>query len=302
MININNLIKFYKEKKVLNDISLNVNEGDFFSLLGKNGAGKSTLINILCSLANKTSGKIYIKNYDLDKDQIKIKLLIGMMPQEYNFSQFDTILDIILNQAGFYGISRKQAYSNAKFLLKTFDLWDKKDEISFKLSGGMKRRLMLIRSLIHDPQILFLDEPTNGVDVISRKIIWDFLIKINKNGKTIFLTTHYFEEIETLCNEIAIIENGKILVRNNVKNILNKIEKEIYLIKSQNIEDLLKLSNNEFQFIQKNFNTVELTFNKNNNLRNILKLIIDKNIDITKITNEKNKLEEIFINIINKND
>ncbi|HIH2763624.1 MAG TPA: ABC transporter ATP-binding protein [Candidatus Azoamicus sp.] len=234
MIKIENLKKKYNNLVALNNISFSVEKGSFFSLLGKNGAGKSTTIGILMSLIKKDSGKIFINNYDMDKDVTKIKQLIGFMPQEYNFNQFETVIDIIINQAGFYGIKKNDSIKYAEILLKKFDLWNFRFSISMSLSGGLKRRLMLIRSLIHNPEILILDEPTAGVDIISRRLIWDYLREINSKGKTIILTSHYLEEIEKLCNQVAIIDKGNILLKTTVTNLINKITDKTFILE---IED-----------------------------------------------------------------
>lgn len=229
MINIVNLKKIYSNNILaLDNISFNINKGDFFAILGKNGAGKSTLIGILTSLLKKTSGKVFISGFDLDTDELLIKKLIGYVPQEYNFNQFEIVMDIILDQAGFYGIKRTYAFKIANFYLKLFNLWDKRNSVSMNLSGGMKRRLMIIRSLIHNPTILILDEPTTGVDIFSRKIILDFLKKFNKDGNTIVLTTHYLEEVEKLCNKVIIIDIGSIILNINVCDLLLKLKKKIY--------------------------------------------------------------------------
>ncbi|HFL8819514.1 MAG TPA: ABC transporter ATP-binding protein [Candidatus Azoamicus sp. OHIO2] len=297
MIKLINLNKKYAEKNVLNNISIQINEGDFFSLLGKNGAGKSTLIGILASLIKKDTGKIYIANYDLDIDFSTIKLMIGIVSQDYNFSQFETVLDIILNQAGYYGISKKNAYEKTKCLLKLFDLWDIKDSISMKLSGGMKRRLMIIKALIHDPKILILDEPTSGVDITTRKLIWEFLTNINKNGKTIILTTHYLEEIEQLCNNVAIIHHGKILFETNVQTLINNIDSQRYLITTPDIELFLKLKTDDFQIIKKTQTLLDISFSKKFSLNDLFRTIVENNITVYNITYEKNKLEDLFIKL-----
>lgn len=298
MITINKLTKKYGKKIALHDISLTIKHGDFFSLLGKNGAGKSTLIGILASLIKKDYGDINILNYNLDRDNAYIKQLIGLVPQEYNFNQFETVLEIILNQAGYYGISRKESFLKAKMLLKLLDLWESKDTISMKLSGGMKRRLMLIRSLIHDPKILMLDEPTAGVDIITRHIIWNLLTDINKSGTTIILTTHYFEEIEKLCTNVAIIQNGIITLESNIRTLINDIEIQTYLIETPSANLLLNIKNNNFKIIEKSHNLFEISFSKNIPLNNLLQLLLENNIPIYDIKNQKNNLENLFMTLI----
>ncbi len=283
MIKIENLTKKYQNLIALNDISFSVEKGSFFSLLGKNGAGKSTTIGILMSLIRKDSGKIFIKDYDMDKDAIKIKPLIGFMPQEYNFNQFETVIDIITNQAGFYGIKKKESTKNAERLLKKFDLWQFRFSTSMSLSGGLKRRLMLIRSLIHNPEILILDEPTAGVDIISRRLIWDYLKEININGKTIILTSHYLEEIEKLCKDVVIIDKGNIILKTKVSDLINKITSKTFILE---IED----KTHEHR-------EIEILLKKNDSLNNELDLLIKKDIQIKNIKNKTNDLEELFIKL-----
>lgn len=285
MIKIENLKKKYKNLTALNDISFSVEKGSFFSLLGKNGAGKSTTIGILMSLIKKDSGKIFIKDFDMDKDVTKIKQIIGFMPQEYNFNQFETVIEIITNQAGFYGIKKTESLKHAEILLKKFNLWEFRFSTSMSLSGGLKRRLMLVRSLIHNPEILILDEPTAGVDIISRRLIWDYLKEININGKTIILTSHYLEEIEKLCNNVAIIDKGKILLKTTVSDLINKINNKTFIIE---IEDEKNKNMNK---------QIEILLNKNDSLNNELNLLIKKNIQIKNIKNKTNDLEELFITL-----
>ena len=209
---INDLTKIYPNKlTALNSVSLNVRQGDFFALLGPNGAGKSTAIGIICGLVNKTSGSVKVFDNNIDKNSDVAKSFIGVVPQEINFSQFETCLEIVVNQGGFYGIRRSTALERAEKYLRKLDLWEKRNERSRNLSGGMKRRLMIARALVHEPKILILDEPTAGVDVELRRSTWDFLININQKGVTILLTTHNLEEAESLCKNIAIINHGEIV-------------------------------------------------------------------------------------------
>ena len=211
-LEIKNLNKVYSNKfAALKGIDLNVNQGDFFALLGPNGAGKSTTIGIVCGLVNKTSGTVKVFGHDIDTDNDAAKACIGIVPQELNFSQFETCLRIVLNQGGYYGIKRRIAMERAEKYLGKLGLWERRNECSRNLSGGMKRRLMIARALIHEPKMLILDEPTAGVDVELRRSMWDFLIELNQQGITIVLTTHYLEEAESLCKNIAIIDHGKSL-------------------------------------------------------------------------------------------
>ncbi len=229
-LQITNLKKTYKSGlQALKGISLEVNEGDFFALLGPNGAGKSTTIGIITSLVNKTDGKVNIFGLDIDSHSVEAKSLIGVAPQEINFSQFENPLEILLNQAGYYGINRKIAYERAEKYLGYMGLWEKRNNPSRTLSGGLKRRLMIARALIHEPKLLILDEPTAGVDVELRRSMWDFLIEINKRGTTIVLTTHYLEEAENLCKNVAIIDKGNIIENTSIKSILSKLDIETFL-------------------------------------------------------------------------
>ena len=217
---INNLTKTYSNgHKALHGIDLDIQHGDFFALLGPNGAGKSTTIGIITSLIKKTSGDISIYGIDIDKNFVKAKTYIGLVPQEINFNTFEPISEIITNQAGYYGVPRNIATPEAEMLLKKLDLWDKKDQFSRNLSGGMQRRLMVARALIHKPKLLILDEPTAGADVEVRRLMWDYLKQLNDSGTTIILTTHYLEEAENLCKNIAIIDDGKILENSSMRTL-----------------------------------------------------------------------------------
>lgn len=223
-VSVSNLRKQYPNGGVeaLRGINLEVAQGDFFALLGPNGAGKTTLIGILSNLVYKTSGTAAIFGHDVTTDASKAKTFIGLVPQEFNFNIFEKVLDIVVDQAGFYGIPRKEALANAEPLLKELGLWEKRSEPSQKLSGGMKRRLMIARALIHKPQLLILDEPTAGVDVELRRSMWSFLRKMNTEGVTIILTTHYLEEAEQLCRTVAVINKGEILIHEPMKKLLER--------------------------------------------------------------------------------
>ena len=248
---IDNLTKIYPNKvTALNSISLNVNQGDFFALLGPNGAGKSTTIGIICGLTNKTSGTVKIFGNNIDENSDAAKSCIGIVPQEINFSQFETCLEIVVNQGGFYGIKRSDALERAEKYLRKLDLWEKRNERSRNLSGGMKRRLMIARALVHEPKILILDEPTAGVDVELRRSTWDFLININQKGVTILLTTHNLEEAESLCKNIAIINHGEIVENTSMKKLLSKLNKETFIFDTvEPIEELPDINNFDFKLI-----------------------------------------------------
>src|SRR3989338_756474 len=230
-ITISNLTKVYKNGvRALNNVSLEVEQGDFFALLGANGAGKTTLIGILTSIVNKTAGKVRVFNYDLDTHETEAKKTIGVVPQEFNFNMFERVLDIITTQAGYFGIERRAVLPYAQELLTRLGLWEKRNSPARTLSGGMKRRLMIARALIHQPKLLILDEPTAGVDVELRYEMWEYLRSLNKNGVTILLTTHYLEEVEQMCRHAAIIKKGEIVINDRVKHLMQQVEKEIYTV------------------------------------------------------------------------
>lgn len=299
MIDIIGLTKVYAGTYLaLDDVSMSIEKGSFFSILGKNGAGKSTAIGILMSLIKKTSGKVYVSGYDLDSDVMKIKPLFGFVPQEYNFNQFETVLNIVLNQAGFYGVNRALAYKKAEYLLDFFGLWDRRMSVSMSLSGGMKRRLMIVRSLMHDPEILILDEPTAGVDILSRRLIWNFLKDFNKSGKTIILTTHYLEEVENLCDTVAIIDNGRVLLQTSVKNMLHKITKQTFLFEIAGNSFKTNLVFDEFSLFIKSDKLLEISFSGDKSLNTVLEFLIFNGIIINNIKSKYNRLEELFIDLI----
>ena len=245
-LSVKNIVKTYKNgTQALKGISLEIKEGDFYALLGANGAGKTTLIGIITSLVNKTSGEIKVFGDDIDTSFSKAKLNVGVVPQEFNFSIFEKVLDIIVQQAGFYGIPKSKAEAKAHELLDKLGLGDKKKQIAKSLSGGMKRRLMIARALVHSPKLLILDEPTAGVDVELRHGMWEYLAKLNKEGLTILLTTHYLEEVEQLCKNASIIKGGKIVKEGTVKSLLNSLDKESFIFEvdsksAKNYESKLK--------------------------------------------------------------
>jgi len=298
-LEINNLSKIYQNNvKALDNINLNVKQGDFFALLGPNGAGKSTTISIICDLTKKTSGLIKIFGYDIDKEIDNAKSCIGIVPQEINFSQFETCLEIVVNQGGFYGIHRSLALERAEKYLRKLDLWDKRNERSRNLSGGMKRRLMIARSLVHEPKMLILDEPTAGVDVELRRSMWDFLIDINQQGVTIVLTTHYLEEAESLCKNIAIIDQGKIVENSSMKELLSRLNKETFIF---DLAEPMKKSPllEGFNINLIDDTTIEIEIDRTRNLNELFNLFAEVNINIKSMRNKRNRLEELFINLLN---
>jgi ABC-2 type transport system ATP-binding protein len=295
-IQIQNLTKVYSAKgkppfQALNGVNLEVEAGDFFSLLGANGAGKTTIIGIITGLVNKTAGNVKIFGYDIDTGFVNAKRQIGVVPQEFNFNMFEKVGDIIIGQAGYYGIPRTEAEKYCDELLEKLDLVAKKNMRSVTLSGGMKRRLMIARALIHKPRLLILDEPTAGVDVELRRGMWDFLTELNQAGTTILLTTHYLEEVEKLCKNASIIKKGQIIQTNSVKNLLSQNSQEKYIVEVDQEPTL-----GDFYGAKFNDNKLEIIVNKENGLGEILKNITEQGIKITGVYPQSNRLEELFLN------
>ena len=298
-LTINDLYKSYNNGfQALKGVDLQVEQGSFFGLLGPNGAGKSTLIGIVSSLVNKTQGTVKVLGFDIDKFPTKAKSLIGIVPQEINLAVFETVIDIIVNQAGFYGINRKTAYNRAEKYLNALSLWDKRNEITRNLSGGMKRRLMIARALVHEPKLLILDEPTAGVDIEIRHQMWNFLVDLNKSGKTILLTSHYLEEIERLCKSIAIINEGKIIVADSVKNVLNNMSNETYVLELQKSYPLKDLKFDHIKVIDKQ--TLELSIKPSSDLGEIIAMLVASGLKIKSIQSKQNRLEELFLQVTKK--
>lgn len=298
---ISNLKKTYRGGlQALKGIDLEVDEGDFFALLGPNGAGKSTTIGIITSLVNKTEGMINVFDLDIDSHSVEAKSLIGVAPQEVNFSQFENPLEILLNQAGYYGINRKTAYGRAEKYLRKLGLWGKRNDPSRTLSGGFKRRLMIARALVHEPKLLILDEPTAGVDVELRRSMWDFLIDINKQGTTIVLTTHYLEEAENLCKNVAIIDKGNIIENTSVRSLLSKLDIETFIfdLKVPQITPP-KISNYVCHMLDQS--TLQIDISKQQGLNNLFKQFSAQNIEILSMRNKYNRLEELFISLLEDN-
>ena len=301
-LEINNLTKIYPNKLIaLNSINLNVNQGDFFALLGPNGAGKSTAIGIICDLTKKTSGSVKIFGHCIDENNDAAKSCIGIVPQEINFSLFETCLEIVVNQGGYYGIKRSHATKRAEKYLRKLNLWEKRNERSRNLSGGMKRRLMIARALMHEPKMLILDEPTAGVDVELRRSMWDFLIDINQQGVTIVLTTHYLEEAESLCKNIAIINHGKIVENTSMKELLSRLNKETFIFDLNNpIKELPNLDDYNLKLIDAT--TIEVEVDRERNINKLFEILTKKNIDITSMRNKTSRLEELFLKLLNNKD
>ena len=302
-LQINNLKKTYKGgTEALKGISLKVKKGDFYALLGPNGAGKSSTIGIIGTLVTKTSGQVKIFDFDTDKDVATAKLLLGVVSQEINFSQFEKVIDIVTTQAGFYGIKKSIAKPKVENMLRRLGLWDKRNDQARTLSGGFKRRLMIAKALIHEPKLLILDEPTAGVDIELRREMWDFLKEINANGTTIILTTHYLEEAEQLCKNIGIIDNGEIVVDTSMKDLLRKLDVQGFVL------DLEEPLDNEPMIEGYNLRlddplTLVTAINKDKSINNLFKELNKIGIKVKSMRNESNRLEELFIEMIkNKNE
>ncbi|MDG6470509.1 ABC transporter ATP-binding protein [Glaesserella parasuis] len=294
-LEIKNLIKQYPTGvQALKGIDLCVEQGDFYALLGHNGAGKSTTIGIISSLVNKTSGTIKVFGYDLDKQKIQLKQQIGLVPQEFNFNQFEKVIDVLINQAGFYGIKRSQALIQAEIWLKKLDLWEKRDHFTRELSGGMKRRVMIARALMHNPKLLILDEPTAGVDIELRHSLWDFLRELNQQGTTIILTTHYLEEAETLCRNIGIIQQGQIIENTSMKALLAKLETEIFLLDLSENRPLV-IDGYPFKWVDET--TIEVEVNRKQGLNNLFQQLSSQHIEVLSMRNKSNRLEELFMQL-----
>lgn len=296
-LTIRNLQKIYPNgTKAVCGVDLEVQEGDFFALLGPNGAGKSTIIGIISSLVNKTSGTVQVFSHDLDLEHSAAKSCMGLVPQELNFNQFDKVLNIVVNQAGFYGIPRKLALLRAEKYLKQLGLWSKRKHDARSLSGGMKRRLMIARALMHEPRMLVLDEPSAGVDIELRRSMWTFLEELNRQGTTIILTTHYLEEAETLCRGIAIIDKGIILERTDIKNLLGQLPFETVVLDLQEPitrGDLPVLDNIKYILIDDV--TLEVSFPKTHTLNTLFHALSERNIKALSMRNKTNRLEELFM-------
>jgi ABC-2 type transport system ATP-binding protein len=297
-LSITDLHKKYKGGlQALSGVTLDVREGEFFGLLGPNGAGKTTTIGIITSLVTKTAGKVSVFGIDIDDDFPAAKRLIGVVPQEANFSIFEKVQDIVTLQAGYYGIPRREALIRSEKYLKKLGLWDKRNEVARELSGGMKRRLMIARGLVHEPKLLILDEPTAGVDVEMRRGMWDFLEELNRQGRTIILTTHYLEEAEQLCNQIAIIAKGKIVENTSKRELLRKIDKETFLFDTKNpVTGVLPLENVEFSLVDET--TIVVTKNKLQSMNRIFKHLESQGIVIDSMRNKANRLEELFMEMV----
>jgi ABC-2 type transport system ATP-binding protein len=301
-LSIKGLTKIYHNGVIaLQGVNLNVAQADFFALLGPNGAGKSTIIGIIASLINKTAGEIKIFGHNLDTELESAKACIGLVPQELNFSIFERVIDIVVYQAGYYGVPTHLALQRAEFYLKKLDLWDKRKQISMQLSGGMKRRLMLARALMHEPKLLILDEPTAGVDIEIRRSMWEFLRKLNQQGTTIILTTHYLEEAEYLCKNIAIIDKGHIIENTSMKKLLASLNTETFIFDLKKPLKKIPQAVSPFTMRLLDQMTLEVDVAKEQSLNNLFGFLEGHHIEVTSLRNKANRLEELFLNLIATN-
>ena len=297
-LSIRNLTKTYRNGvTALKGIDLDVAQGDFFALLGPNGAGKTTTIGIVTSLVNKTSGTVSVFGHDADHEGALAKSCIGVVPQEINFNQFESVETILVNQAGFYGIPRTLARERTETYLRQLQLWDKRKATARTLSGGMKRRLMIARALVHEPRLLILDEPTAGVDIEIRRTMWEFLRKTNERGVTIILTTHYLEEAENLCRNVAIIEKGRIIENDRMSNVLRKLQTETFVLNLREAASTVPTLPG-FGVTLVDPNTLEVEVSKDRSLNDIFVRLAAQGVDVVSMRTKVNRLEELFMRLV----
>jgi len=299
-LRIKNLQKTYANgNQALKGINLTVEAGDFYALLGPNGAGKTTAIGIVTSLINKSGGEVEIFGHSIDGDLAAAKSCIGLVPQEINLNLWERVENIVVNQAGYYGLNRKLAKERAEKYLRTLRLWDRRDDIARTLSGGMKRRLMIARALVHEPKLLILDEPTAGVDIEIRRSMWDFLREINAAGTTIILTTHYLEEAESLCRDVAIIDDGRIIEDAPMSTVLRKLQREVIVLSlSEVMKEVPRLDN--YEMLLREDNDLEVAIEPSHNLNDLFRQLNERNITVVSMRNKTNRLEELFMGLIEK--
>lgn len=300
-LSISNLCKSYDNGfEALKGIGLEVEKGDFFALLGPNGAGKSTTIGIVFSLVNKSAGTVKIFGRDIDDDFALAKMDIGIVPQEFNFNHFEKTFDIVVTQGGYYGLPPKLAKQRAEKYLRQLGLWEKRFELGRTLSGGMKRRLMIARALVHEPKLLILDEPTAGVDIEMRRSMWSFLQDINTSGTTIILTTHYLEEAESLCRNIAIIDRGEIIQDSSMKALLRQLHTEVFILDS--VKELpVEINLTGFGCQRIDEHTLEVVVEKGQQINALFRALTDQGVEVSSMRNRANRLEELFVNLLNDN-
>ncbi|WP_368225914.1 ABC transporter ATP-binding protein [Aeromonas sp. R1-1] len=282
--------------EALKGIDLTVRQGDFFALLGPNGAGKSTTIGVISSLVNKSAGKVKVFGYDIDSDLEQAKAQLGLVPQEFNFSQFEKVIQIVTHQAGFYGVPKAEAKIRAEKYLRQLDLWEKRNMPARTLSGGMKRRLMIARALMHEPKLLILDEPTAGVDIEIRRSMWTFLKDLNEQGVTIILTTHYLEEAEMLCRNIGIIDKGRLIENTSMKNLLGKLGRETFLLDLAPGSAIPEVP--EFNGRMPDERTLEVDLDKSQSLNSLFEQLSNQQVQVVSMRNKANRLEELFVNLV----
>ncbi len=300
-LEINNLEKTYRSGvQALSGVNLAVNPGDFYALLGPNGAGKSTTIGIICSLINKTAGKVKVYGVDLDQDPAAARMHIGLVPQEFNFNIFEPVGEILVNQAGYYGIPRKLARERAQMYLQKLELWDRRFDMARELSGGMKRRLMIARALVHQPRLLILDEPTAGVDIEIRYSMWNFMRELNASGTTIILTTHYLEEAESLCNNIAIIDKGLTIEQTDMRSLLDRLNLETFILYlDHEISVLPDFGDYRVRLVDNS--TIEVDLDKGHDLNGLFSRLSQCDIKVVSMRNKSNRLEQLFMSMLNNN-
>jgi len=297
-LSIQGLRKVYRNGHMaLQGMDLEVEQGDFFALLGPNGAGKTTAIGIMTSLVNKSAGSVRVFGHDIDREPAAAKRAIGLVPQEFNFNQFEPPLQIVVNQAGYYGIPRRVAHERAERYLRQLGLWDKRHGPSRNLSGGMKRRLMIARALIHEPRLLILDEPTAGVDIELRRSMWDFLRGVNAQGTTIILTTHYLEEAESLCRNIAIIDQGELIEHTTMKQLLGKLNVETFVLDlKEPLSSLPPLPGHDIVRIDET--TLEAHISREQSLNRLFEDLSRHRIEVLSMRNKSNRLEQLFVHLV----
>ena len=300
ILQVKGVSKKFKEQMAVDNISLAIKSNSIYGLLGPNGAGKSTTIGIITSLVNKTSGKVKVFGYDLDTDLVRAKQQIGLVPQEFNFNPFETVQQIVVNQAGYYGVSRKEAMKRSEKYLKQSNLWEKRNVRARMLSGGMKRRLMIARSLMHEPRLLILDEPTAGVDIELRREMWEFLRELNEHGTTIILTTHYLEEAEMLCRNIGIIQSGELIENTSMKELLSKLQFETFIFDLAPYETKPVIEGYACTFEDEQ--TIAVEVERNQGVNGIFDQLTRQGIKVLSMRNKSNRLEELFLKITEEND
>lgn len=305
-LEIKNLRKIYEGgTEALRGIDLTVESGDFYALLGPNGAGKSTTIGIISSLVNKTSGNVQVFGYDIDKKLVRAKQQLGLVPQEFNFNPYETVQQIVVNQAGYYGVPRKEALVRSEKYLGMLELWEKRNERARMLSGGMKRRLMIARALMHEPRLMILDEPTAGVDIELRRSMWEFLKELNQSGTTIILTTHYLEEAEMLCRNIGIIQSGELIENTSMKSLLSKLQSETFIfdlapestLAANNAVQQSAVMLVDYQYELIDAQTLEVQVHREQGINGIFDQFSKQGIRVLSMRNKANRLEELFVKL-----